>query len=193
MKLTVKGLDYTAKRVKWRGRYRTYVFRRGRLATHVKWSSKPGKWRGSAVRRIMQRMPPKKKPLKVPPTEWHRVSKVWMLYARQQKHSKTPSPLAEIRILVYTKKPDEWTEWVFKQLFSTLKNIRDLDSIRAALYKGELIIRENEPSRVDFRIEGFERRPVDKDEVRWPEDKPRYYVAYFNADGTLKGEYSGWA
>ena len=168
-KMFLRGEDFGWKVIRWKNQDRVFVFDdKGRIVTHVQFSDNV---KSKIIRIILMKMGPREHIRKIEYEDGiYRINRVYMVYGAVDRE-RTPSPVAELRIIVYTKKPENY-------------DIYKMDE-----YKREIVCLSNNSlsyKNTTFKITGFEKEKIDKDEVKGPFDRPFYYIAFFDRRGNIK-------
>lgn len=155
--------DYVTEKIK----ITEYHRRMRKLGWTPKWADiLPGKYR----RLNLSMYKPEKK--------FYRISKVREYYAKKKyKTRETPKPFFEVRVLVYTQDPDQYTE---ADLDSELDRVE-------ALFPSIGVAKRQE--KITTEVIGIEKEKVDEDEVTAILDEYRYYAVQYGAKGKPKREY----
>jgi len=189
MNIKIAGEEYKLSKVwtSYYGQRRISVYRNGKMVTNVRWSSKGGKTGGVTRARIVTSVLKNRSRNILPTFEIkeeaeegkqliYRVQKVYMLYGKEGNY---PRPFAEVRVYVFTQKPDKYDVYVMD------------DYKRRVLYKYDSkgkkwSLRFTKWSNTKFEIDGFEKEPVEEDEVEGRLDVPMFYVKFMKTGTEVK-------
>lgn len=183
-KVLVSGFTYTYKRVRIRGTNRILIWEKGAkgIKGNIIWKKNARFNKANVIRNVLEKKPPKRMVIEIPPKEekWYRISKVYMAY-HIQTLKKTPTPFAELRIYVFTQRPEIYNTYMFDKWKNDV--IRKPHTEISLSYKN-----------TDYRIEGYEKEEIGRDEVKKEMDTPFYYIKFWvrGKEGEIKEmEYEG--